>query len=34
MTALKIIFTALICLPLLMLVGHFFGKLVDEIVKK
>lgn len=34
MTMIKIIFTALLCVPLLLLIGHFFGKLVDEIVKK
>lgn len=34
MTILKIIFDALLCVPLFLLIGHFFGKLVDEIVKK
>jgi len=34
MTAIKIVFAALLCLPMLLLVSHFFGKLVDEIVKK
>lgn len=34
MTILKIIFVFLLCVPLLLLVSHFFGKLVDEIIKK
>lgn len=34
MTTLRIIFDALLCVPLLLLVSHFFGKLVDEIIKK
>lgn len=34
MTALKIIFDFVVCVPLLLLIGHFFSKLVDEIVKK
>lgn len=34
MTVLKILFTFFLCVPLLILISHFFGKLVDEIVKK
>lgn len=34
MTALKIFFTLLLCVPLLLLVIHFFEKLVDEILRK
>ena len=34
MTTVKIVFAALLCVPLLLLVSHFFGKLVDEIVKE
>lgn len=34
MTILKIIFVFLLCVPLLLLVSRFFGKLVDEIIKK
>lgn len=34
MTTLKIVFDLLLCVPLLLLISHFFGKLVDEIVKK
>ena len=34
MTAVKIIFTALLCVPLFLLAGHFFTKLVDELTKK
>ncbi len=34
MTALKILFTLLLCVPMLLLVVHFFEKLVEEILKK
>lgn len=34
MTAIKIIFTLLLCVPMLLLISHFFEKLVDEIIKK
>ena len=34
MTFFKLIFPFLLCVPLLLLISHFFGKLVDEIVKR
>lgn len=34
MTALKIIFTAMLCLPLLLLVVHFLLKLVEDVLKR
>ena len=33
MTILKILFTLLLCVPMLLLVFHFFGHLVDDILK-
>ena len=30
----KIALAALVCVPLIMLVGFLFGKLADEVVKK
>ena len=30
----KIALAALVCVPLVVLVGHLFGKLADEVVRK
>lgn len=34
MSFIKILFTILVCVPLVGLAGWIFGKLVDEVVKK
>ncbi len=34
MTILRMIFTALLCVPVLVLSFHLIGKLMDEIIKK
>ncbi|HQC82368.1 MAG: hypothetical protein QM289_07355 [Bacillota bacterium] len=34
MTILKIVFTALLCVPVFALSIHLIGKLMDEIIKK
>ena len=34
MTFIKILFTILVCVPLLGLAGWMFGKLADEVIKK
>lgn len=34
MKLVRILFDLLLCIPMLLLVAHFFEKLVDEILKK
>ena len=34
MTFIKVLFTVLVCVPLVALAGWMFGKLVDEVAKK
>ncbi|HPO05150.1 MAG TPA: hypothetical protein PLV37_06515 [Bacillota bacterium] len=34
MTILKIVFTALLCIPVLILSFHLVGKLMDEMIRK
>ena len=34
MTFIKVLFTILVCVPLVALAGWMFGKLVDEVAKK
>jgi hypothetical protein len=34
MTILKIIFTALLCVPVFAISMHFLGKLIDQLMKK